>query len=472
MALSLQPPPPQDVVLVGGTGDLAQRKLLPAIYNLHLDGLLPTDGHIIGFARSPRPLDEFRAFAEESIRHFSRRPFEQQAWDALAGRLDFVSEAEGGWAQLAERCTLPERLVYLATPPGAFGRIARELAAHDRADGTRLVIEKPFGHDLASAVELSDTLHEYFDESQIFRIDHYMGKETVQNILVFRFGNSLFERAWNRDAIEHVQITVSESIGVEGRGDFYEQVGALRDIVQNHALQVLSLLTMEPPASFHAEAVRDEMVKLLHAVAPADPSRVVRAQYGPGELEDALVPGYREEPGVASDSETETLISMKLGIDNWRWSGVPVFLRAGKRLPRRVTEVNVVFREAPIRYFEGTAIGELHHNHLTLRIQPEEGISFSFMAKQPGPEVKAEQVRMNFSYGDSFMIEPQEAYERLLHDAMEDDKTLFLREDGVEQAWRIVEPVIHAPSPLRFYPAGSWGPPESEALSPAGWHIH
>ena len=471
MAQSLKPPPPQDIILVGGTGDLAQRKLLPAVYNLQLDGLLPA-GHVIGFARSPRPLDAYRELAAESIRLHSRRPFDEEVWDALAARLHFISEGEGGWAGVAELCELPRRLIYLATPPSAFGRIARDLAAHDLVEGTRLVIEKPFGHDLASAVALGETLHEYFGESQIFRIDHYMGKETVQNILVFRFGNSLFERAWNRDAIDHMQITISESIGVEGRGDFYEEVGALRDIVQNHALQVLSLLTMEPPASFHAEAVRDEMVKLLHAVAPASPGRVVRGQYGPGEIEDAPVPGYRDEPGTASDSETETLIAMELCIDNWRWSGVPVFLRVGKRLARRVTEVNVVFREAPIRYFEGTAIGHLRHNHLTLRIQPEEGISFSFMAKQPGPEVNAQQVRMSFNYGDSFMIQPQEAYERLLHDAMQGDKTLFLREDGVEQAWRIVEPVLGARSPLRLYPAGSWGPSESEALAPGGWHLH
>ena len=470
--MSLQPPRPQDLVIVGGTGDLAQRKLLPAVYNLHLDGLLPTEGSVIGFARSPRPVEEYRTFAAEAVRRHSRRPFDANVWDALARRIEFVSEAEGGWATVAERCTLPERLVYLATPPSAFGRVASQLAAHGLVEGTRLVIEKPFGHDVESAIALGETLHQYFDESQIFRIDHYMGKETVQNILVFRFGNSLFERAWNREAIEHMQITISESIGVEERGEFYEEVGAMRDIVQNHALQVLSLLTMEPPASFHAEAVRGEMVKLLHAVPPLAPNGVIRAQYAAGEIDGRAVPAYRDEPGVAPDSDTETLAAMELCIDNWRWSGVPIYLRVGKRLARRVTEVNVVFREAPIRYFEGTAIGELHHNHLTLRIQPEEAISFSFMVKRPGPEVNAQQVRMSFNYGDSFMIEPQEAYERLLHDAMEDDKTLFLREDGVGQAWRIVEPALRAPSPLSFYEAGSWGPPEAEALLPGGWHLH
>jgi glucose-6-phosphate 1-dehydrogenase len=470
--VQLTPPPPQDVIIVGGTGDLAQRKLLPAIYNLQLDGLLPAEGHIVGFARSQRSLDAYHEFAAESLARHSRRPFEAEAWEQLRKRMHFISEAEGGWAAVAQQCRLSNRLVYLATPPSAFGRVAQDLATHRLVEGTRLVIEKPFGRDLESAQELGATLHEYFDESQIFRIDHYMGKETVQNILVFRFGNSMFERTWNRDAIDHMQITISESIGVEGRGEFYEETGALRDIVQNHALQVLSLLTMEPPASFHAEAVRDEMVKLLHAVAPVPPSQVVRGQYDGGVIGEGIVPGYREEPGVAPDSETETLVAMRLAIDNWRWSGVPIYLRVGKRLPRRVTEVHVVFREAPISYFEGTPISDLHSNHLTLRIQPEEGISFSFMAKQPGPEVSAQQVRMNFNYGDSFMIEPQEAYERLLHDAMRGDHTLFLREDGVEQAWRIVEPVLRKPSELCFYDAGSWGPIEAETLLPTGWHLH
>ena len=471
--MQLKPPPPQDVILVGGTGDLAQRKLLPAIYNLELDGLLPAEGQIIGFARSQRTLESYHEFAAGSVARHSRRPFDAAAWERLRKRMHFISEVEGGWAAVAAYCKLPQRLVYLATPPSAFGRVAQELASHRLAEGTRLVIEKPFGHDLESAMALGLTLHAYFDESQIFRIDHYMGKETVQNILVFRFGNSLFERAWNRDAIDHMQITIAESIGVEGRGDFYEETGALRDIVQNHALQVLSLLTMEPPASFRAEAVRDEMVKLLHAVPPAAPALAVRGQYDGGTVDESLVAGYRDEPGVAPDSETETLIAMQLRIDNWRWSGVPIYLRAGKRLPRRVSEVHVVFREAPISYFEGTPISDLASNHLTLRIQPEEGISFSFMAKQPGPEVKAQQVRMSFNYGDSFMIEPQEAYERLLHDAMRGDHTLFLREDGIEQAWRIVEPVLRAPSELCLYDAGTWGPAEAERLvGPPGWHLH
>jgi glucose-6-phosphate 1-dehydrogenase len=304
------------------------------------------------------------------------------------------------------------------------------------------------------------------------RIDHYLGKETVQNILVFRFGNSVFERVWNRDAIDHVQMTVAESVGVEGRGAFYEEVGALRDIVQNHVLQVLSLLTMEPPANLAPEAIRDEKAKVIHAMQPLDASGTVRGQYTAGTVGGAAVPAYREEKGVAADSATETFFAARLEIDSWRWASVPFFLRTGKRLPRRATEVAIAFRDPPLCFFEGTGVQQLRPDHLVLRIQPDEGITFTFLAKQPGPEISTRPVSMNFSYRDSFMTEPGEAYERLLHDAMAGDHTLFAREDGIERAWMVVQPALDNPAPLCMYPAGSWGPCEAdELIAPHTWHL-
>ena len=289
---------------------------------------------------------------------------------------------------------------------------------------------------------------------------------------MFRFGNSIFERVWNRDAIDHIQITVAESIGIEGRGAFYEEVGALRDIIQNHVFQVLSLLTMEPPSSFKPEAIRDEKVKLFHAMQPLDPANVIRGQYSSSRVAGDDVPGYRDEEGVHPDSQTETFAALRLAIDNWRWAGVPIFLRTGKRLPRRATEVLIAFRDIPIRFFEGTGVEQLPANHLTISIQPDEEISFAFLAKVPGPEIRVKPVHMGFSYGESFMAKPAEAYERLLHEAMDGDHTLFARGDGVERAWTVVQPVLDAMPPVRPYPAGSWGPPEAdELIAPRTWHL-
>jgi glucose-6-phosphate 1-dehydrogenase len=464
---------PQDIVLIGATGDLARRKLLPALYNLAVDGLLPSDGAILGYARGDISDDEFRRRAEAAVREHSRRTFDEAVWAPLAKRLRYVCASQHGLAGIAGRGEQERRLIYLATPPSVFGETARELAEHGLDRGGRLVIEKPFGYDLRSACELDAELHRYFDEQQIYRIDHYLGKETVQNIMVFRFGNSIFERMWNREAIDHVQITVAESIGLEGRGAFYEEVGAFRDILQNHVLQVVSLLTMEPPSSFEAEAIRDEKVKVLRAIAPIRPEDVVRGQYTRGVIEGEPIPGYREEEGVAPDSETESFAAARLCIDNWRWAGVPFYIRTGKGMPRRVSEVHIQFRDAPISFFEPTQVSELRPNHLTLRLQPDEGITLSFMAKPPGPEVDADPVRMNFSYGEAFMSEPQEAYERLLYDAMDGDRTLFLRSDGVERAWALVEPVLNDLPPVTYYPAGSWGPPEADKLiGPREWHLH
>ncbi len=339
-------------------------------------------------------------------------------------------------------------------------------------EGTRLLIEKPFGRDLASACDLDRRLSAVLDESQIFRIDHYLGKETVQNILVFRFGNSVFERIWNRDAIAHIEITVAESAGMDGRGYFYEEVGALRDIVQNHMLQVLSLLTMEPPASFDAEAIRDEKVKLLKAVQPLDPATVVRGQYTRGRVDGREVPGYRDEENVAPNSDIETFAAARISIENWRWAGVPIYLRTGKRLPFRATEIEIAFKSVPRSYFEATPVEHVSPNTLTMCIQPDEQITLSFLAKVPGQEINVQQVSMNFSYDDAFSAEPAEAYERLIRDAVEGDRTLFVRSDSVERAWEIVQPVLDNPPPLRFYEPGSWGPLESdEIVSPLRWHL-
>ena len=470
--MSLESPEDLDIIIVGATGDLARRKLLPALYNLFLRDLLPPQGKIIGYARSQRSDDEFRAAAAAAVREFSRTGFDETAWESFAERLTYVCAEPDGLAEVERRSAQPTRLVYLATPPSSFAATVRALGQHGLAKGTRLIIEKPFGRDLSSARALDATLHEVFEESQIFRIDHYLGKETVQNILVFRFGNSLFERVWNRDAIDHIEITVAESIGIEGRGAFYEEAGALRDIIQNHVFQVLSLLTMEPPSSFRPEAIRDEKVKLFESMQPLDPANVVRGQYVRGRVDGEEVPGYLEEEGVSPDSSTATFVALRLFIDNWRWSGVPVFLRTGKRLPRRATEVIIAFREVPIRFFEGTGVGELRPNHLTISIQPDEEITFAFLAKVPGPEIKVKPVHMSFSFGESFMAQPAEAYERLLHDAMDGDHTLFARGDGVERAWTVVQPVLDAMPPPSSYTAGTWGPPAADALiAPRQWHL-
>ena len=461
-----------DIVIVGATGNLARRKLFPALYDLQAQGLLPERGSIVGLARSPFNDGQLRGLAREAAQKAARIDWDDEVWEDVAQRLSFVRLSDEGFAELRAQLHQPERLVYLAIPPGAFGETVRALAAEGLVQGTRLLIEKPFGRDLSSACALDAELREVLDESQIFRIDHYLGKETVQNILVFRFGNSVFERVWNRDAIDHIQITVAETEGVDGRGYFYEEVGALRDVVQNHLLQVLSLLTMEPPASFDAEAVRDEKVKLLKAVRPLDPARVVRGQYARGRVDGREVPGYRDEENVAPDSDVETFVAMRVAIENWRWAGVPIYLRAGKCLPLHATEIEIAFKDVPAPFFEATDVSELAPNTLTLCIQPEEEITFSFLAKVPGPEISVKPVTMNFSYDSSFAAEPAEAYERLIKDAIEGDRTLFVRADSVERAWQIVQPALDRPPPLRLYESGSWGPQESEELiAPLRWHL-
>jgi glucose-6-phosphate 1-dehydrogenase len=478
--VKLERPAPQVLVIFGASGDLTRRKILPALYNLFYDDCLPERFAVVGYARSGWDDDTFRKQARASVEEFSRRDLDEAKWNAFAELLHYVAgtfDEQDSFVPLEQKLaeldrahdTAGRRLYYCATPPSAFPLVVERLATCGPQDQAAIVIEKPFGRDLESARELTTMIHEVFDESRVFRIDHYLGKETVQNILVLRFANSLFERAWNREAIEHIQITFSESIGVGSRGAYYEESGAIRDIVQNHLFQVLAFLAMEPPRSLEPDAIRDETVKLLAAVRPVDPRDVVRGQYEAGVIDGEHVPGYREEEEIASDSEVETYAAVRAWIDNWRWSDVPIFMRTGKRLPRQVTEIAVVFRHAPAYLFEDVGLPPPPADHLVIRISPTEGLSFDFQAKKDGPGFEPETERMHFSEGDPSTT--PEAYERLLHDAMLGDQTLFTRREGVERAWELVEPVLDLAGSVNLYPAGSWGPPEADDLiAPREWH--
>ena len=457
---------------MGASGDLSQRKLMPAIYNLSAVSLLPEKGDIVGFARTDMGEQGFRDLARRAIQEYSRTGFDETVWAGLVPRLKYLRSDGDGYSGLKALLREKERLVYLAVPPSALPDAIDGLHGADLSAGTRVVVEKPFGHDLDSARELNRTIHKVFHESQVFRIDHYLGKETVQNILVFRFGNSAFERIWNRDAVDHVQMTVAESIGVEGRGAYFEEAGIVRDIVQNHVLQVLSLLTMEPPSNMAPESIRDEKIKVLRSMRPLNPARTVRGQYEAGTIDGAAVPGYRQEKDVSPDSETETFFAAEMEIDSWRWAGVPFYVRTGKRLPVRTTEIVVQFRRPPLCFFEGTDVKELPSDHLVIRVQPDEGIRFAFLAKKPGPEISVQPVSMEFAYSRSFMTSPPEAYERLLHDVMVGDHTLFMREDAAERAWVVVDPALSEPTPTCMYAAGTWGPREADQLiAPRVWHL-
>ena len=475
--MRLKPVEPQAIVVFGASGDLTRKKILPALYNLFAEGYLPKSFVVIGYSLSDWDDEAFRRHAKDAVAQFSRTGLDESVWSTFAPSLSFVPgrfDDPAGFLTLGARLAAADadagtqggRLYYLATPPPFFPVISTRLGAMPGGAGakdrTRIVVEQPFGHDLASARDLTATMHEVFDESQIYRIDHYLGKETVQNLMVFRFANSLWERVWNKDAIDHVQFTVAEAIGVDGRAAYYEGAGAIRDLIQNHMLQVLALLTMEPPGSLEPEAFRNEKVELLKTIRPISPRDVVRGQYV----------GYLSEPGVAPGSHTETFAAVKLHIDNWRWSGVPFFLRHGKHLPERASHINVVWKPAPSYLFHGAGISSLPPNHLSIRIQPDEGISLSFQAKEPGPGYRLQEVEMDFSYGQSFMTKPAEAYERLLHDAMEDDGTLFTREDGVERSWEIVEDVLEHPGEVYPYEPHTWCPKEADALiAPRQWHL-
>ncbi len=480
-------PEPFTLVIFGATGDLTNRKLLPALYQLFAAGRLPEEFTVVGFSR--RPAEEFHAKVGEALAGHARDPgfarfregffytqgdFEDA--DAYRRLSDLLGETD------RKRGTCGNRLYYLATPPSAYEAIVAALGksglvGHPRRSTgggwTRIIVEKPYGHDLESARALTRTIQGVFAENQVYRIDHYLGKETVQNLLVFRFGNGIFEPLWNRQFIDCVQITVAESLGVEGRGEYYDQTGAIRDIVQNHLLQLLTLVTMEPPVAFSAEAVRGEKVKVLKAIRSLTTQdtleRTIRGQYQSGVVGGRAVPGYREEPRVAPGSRTETFVALKLFVDNWRWSGVPFYLYTGKRLPSRTTDIAIWFRRAPHLLFRETNIKEVEPNLLLVKIQPEEGITLRFGAKVPGPAVQIETVDMDFSYSTSFRVPSRDAYERLLLDAMLGEQTLFTREDEVEEAWRVVTSILEGwraspPDPLPTYPAGTWGPEEVDAL--------
>jgi glucose-6-phosphate 1-dehydrogenase len=464
-------PPDQDLVVFGATGDLARRKLLPALYELSIQGLLPRRGEVVGTAT--RELDDagFRAFAHDAVAEFARTGIDEDAFATFAKRLRYVPAVTDPGPKLARVLRLPRRIVYLAVPPSSFAPILQQLKESGLSRGSSIIIEKPFGHDLSSARQLNQALHRNVPEERIYRIDHYLGKETVQNLLVFRFGNTLVERIWNRDVVSHVQLTVAEDIGVENRGHLYEETGALRDIMQNHLFQLLALTCMSPPSSFDPEALRDEKVKVLQSIRPVAPTEVVRGQYTRGSVNGKMMPGYRELDGVSPDSTTETYIALRLAVDSWDWAGVPFYLRCGKALVTRRTEIMLFCRDVPLHLFEGTGIEALQPNRVTIRIQPDEGISFSFVAKEPGPVVVEQGVRMDFSYGQSFRTEPAEAYERLLHDALLGDHTLFIRQDETEYAWKALQPVLDDMPAIKLYSAGSEGPPEAQNLMLTGsWH--
>ncbi len=482
---------PCTVVIFGASGDLTSRKLIPALYHLALEGALPTPYRIIGFARREKTDESFRAELRTALDQFSRtKPVQPEVWKSFSENLLYCQadiSDPAGYEKLAALIRSSEHeklrqnlLFYLATNPSQFGEIATRLSAanllHKEEEGhlpERLVVEKPFGHDLQSARELNAELVRHAHERQIFRIDHYLGKETVQNILTFRFSNGIFERLWNRETIDHVQITVAEKIGVGSRGGYYEESGAMRDMVQNHVLQVLSLVAMEPPVSLEAEAVRDEKVKLLKSIRPlgsADLARnVVRGQYFAGEIDGEPRPAYRSEPKVNSKSNVETFVAMKLFIDNWRWSGVPFYIRTGKNLPVSASEVRIQFKQAPNILFAAKSAIPLDQNSITLRLQPNEGITLRFNGKVPGAAIQLRPVRMQFSYDNEFGAYTPEAYERLLLEAIAGDATLFIRRDEVETAWGIVDSIrsYWADRPLtnrEFYLAGTWGPTAADEL--------
>jgi glucose-6-phosphate 1-dehydrogenase len=481
------------MVIFGASGDLTKRKLVPALWSLFQSRVLPEPFAVIGVSRSEMSNEVFRERMREGVTDFARvQPPSARVWDRFAQALFYYTgdpadpalyPGLGNFIKHVEqdRGTSGNRLFYLSTPPSLYSPIVTRLgeAGFQRApEGTdawiRIVIEKPFGRDLASSRALNQVVNSVFTEDQVYRIDHYLGKETVQNILVFRFANGIFEPLWNRNHVDHVQITVSETLGVEARGAYYEESGALRDMIQNHILQLLCLVAMEPPVTFDADPVRDEKTKVMRALRPIPPGDVdavaVRGQYGPGFVEGQRGPGYREEKGVSAESITETYAALKLGVDNWRWAGVPFYLRTGKRLAKRASEITVQFRRTPHLVFRRNpeAIAEAA-NRLSLRIQPDEGIALQFGAKLPGPEPRIKAVEMDFDYHQAFGGEPPEAYERLLLDVMKGDATLYARGDWVDLAWELLEPVLQgwaAGDPRKFpnYEAGTWGPSEADTL--------
>ncbi len=484
---SVRPADPAVMVIVGASGDLTRRKLIPAVYNLRRDGMMPEHFAIVGVARRPLSDAAFRESMTADLKEFAGEPIDGDLWRAIAERLYYVQgdlNDPATYQRIDDRLPTIARdagtggnvLFYLATPPSEFGTVVQhlgDLGLTREEDGRwrRVIVEKPFGYDLASARALNRELSKTLYESQIYRIDHYLGKETVQNILAFRFANGIFEPIWNRRYVDHVQITVAESVSIEGRGSYYDSAGALRDMVQNHLFQLLALVAMEPPISFRADDVRNERVKVLHAIEPFTMVRrdAVRGQYAAGRIGEHAIPAYRDENGVAPDSTTETFAALRVLLENWRWAGVPFYMRTGKALPRRVTEIAIQFKCAPYSLFRDTPIGCMNPNLLLLRIQPDEGIALRFDAKQPGPLERLATVKMDFLYKDYFGMRPSTGYETLLYDALIGDPTLFHRIDIVEAGWAAVEPILaewreHPPRNFPNYAAGTWGPADAAEL--------
>jgi glucose-6-phosphate 1-dehydrogenase len=486
-------PDPCIVVIFGASGDLTKRKLLPALYHLEQAGNLPSNFAVVGVAR--RPLEgSFAADMKEGIETGGGVEAGDPKLDEFIGRICYHAmnfDDDSGYeglkallAQVDEKFgTKGNRLFYLATAPDYFSDIIKFLGEHgmaqpdelreeDRKSWVRVIIEKPFGHDLESAKALNDEVNKVFHEDQVFRIDHYLGKETVQNILVFRFANGIFENVWNRNHIDHIEITAAEAIGIEGRGPFYESAGALRDVMQNHVMELLSFVAMEPPVSFEAAAVRAEKIKVFRSIQPIHFADAVRGQYGPGMVDGKQVPGYRQEDRVHPRSQTETYAALRIEIENWRWAGVPIYLRVGKRMKKRVTEITIQFKQPPLLLFKdnnGKCMEGIKSNIISMRIQPDEGIALRFEAKVPGPSMCISPVDMNFNYSEAFGVSSANGYERLLLDAMLGDGTLFAHRDGVEATWALMTPVLEywAKNPIKDFPnyaAGTWGPSTGDAL--------
>jgi glucose-6-phosphate 1-dehydrogenase len=473
-------PDPCILVIFGASGDLTQRKLFPALYSLAYRRLLPEQFAVVGVARTEESDQEFAERMKEAVKEHSRDEFRDDVWDLIAEGMRYLATDfadEEGLDRLAqllteldeERGTRSNRVYYLATPPSVFPIVVRAVGKRRAATGwTRLIVEKPFGRDVGSARELNGVIEEYFDEREVFRIDHYLGKETVQNMLVLRFANGIFEPIWNRQFVDHVQITVAESMGIEGRAGYYEQAGAIRDIFQNHLLQLIAITAMEPPIDFTADSVRNEKVKVLRAMHTPGPKSVVRGQYGSGFVEGVEVPGYREEEEVDAQSPTDTYIAAKLYVDNWRWADTPWYVRTGKRMPRRETTIAIQFKRAPHPPFEEPAAEGLRPNVLLVHVQPDEGVSLAIGVKVPGQGTTIRTVHMDFLYGGAFRTGLPEAYERLILDAMLGDATLFTRIDEVEEQWALVDAIVAAWARDRpafpNYPAGTWGPPSADDL--------
>jgi len=483
-----RPGDPCAIVIFGASGDLTKRKLLPALVNLKSYGLLPHEFAIIGVARRDLSTTQFREMLRREVTELVPT-LDRRAWAELESAIYYVcgdinqpetyQRLKAQLAETAERHhTGGNAIFYLATPPDAFAEVVQQLGKAglvqtEKGGWRRVVVEKPFGRDLDSALELNRQLHQVLREDQIYRIDHYLGKETVQNVMVFRFANGMFEPIWNRRYIDHVQLTVAEELGVEGRGAYYDQTGVLRDMIQNHMFQLLSLVAMEPPSTLGGEAVRNEKVKVLEAIRPLQGedvlTRAVRGQYGPGIIDGQRVPGYRSEPNVSPNSRTETFAALKLQVENWRWAGVPFYLRSGKRLPRRDTVIVIQFRRPPLLLFQQEGLEEIEPNRLVIDVQPHEGIRIYIKAKRPGPAIRLENVKLDFSYKEFGESVQATGYERLLYDCMIGDTTLFHRQDMVEAAWKIVTPILDLwsslpPRDFPNYAAGTWGLPAADEL--------